>query len=57
MAGELGLDPGYLSRILERFRKGGLLSRSPSAADRRQSLITLTEEGRKAFTSLDVRAG
>jgi DNA-binding MarR family transcriptional regulator/N-acetylglutamate synthase-like GNAT family acetyltransferase len=56
LAGELGLDPGYLSRILERFRKSGLLSRAPSTADRRRSLLALTEKGREAFALLDVRS-
>jgi DNA-binding MarR family transcriptional regulator/N-acetylglutamate synthase-like GNAT family acetyltransferase len=56
LAGELGLDPGYLSRILERFRKGGLLSRAPLPMDRRRSLLALTEKGREAFALLDVRS-
>jgi DNA-binding MarR family transcriptional regulator len=42
----LGLDAGYLSRILRRLQKKGLLIRRPSATDRRQSLLSLTEEGR-----------
>jgi DNA-binding MarR family transcriptional regulator/N-acetylglutamate synthase-like GNAT family acetyltransferase len=53
---ELELDPGYLSRILERFRKSGLLSRSPSTTDRRRSLLALTRKGREAFALLDVRS-
>src|SRR5437764_5254111 len=32
---ELDLDPGYLSRILRRFQRRGLLSKQPSAADGR----------------------
>jgi DNA-binding MarR family transcriptional regulator/N-acetylglutamate synthase-like GNAT family acetyltransferase len=56
IGGELGLDAGYLSRILERFRKSGLVSRSPSTTDRRQSLLALTEKGREAFSLLDVRS-
>src|SRR5437762_11316503 len=36
---ELGLDAGYLSRILRSFQRRGLLSRQPSAADGRQSLL------------------
>jgi DNA-binding MarR family transcriptional regulator/N-acetylglutamate synthase-like GNAT family acetyltransferase len=56
LAGELGLDPGYLSRILQQFRKGGLLSRRPSTTDRRRSLLALTEKGREAFALLDVRS-
>ncbi len=56
LAGELGLDPGYLSRILQRFRKSGLVSRAASTADRRRSLLALTDKGREAFSLLDVRS-
>jgi DNA-binding MarR family transcriptional regulator/N-acetylglutamate synthase-like GNAT family acetyltransferase len=50
---DLGLDQGYLSRILRRFEKQGLLKRTQSKADRRQSHIGLTREGRAAFASID----
>ena len=50
---ELGVDAGYLSRILRGFRKGKLLEKTPSVADGRQSLLELTETGRKAFAALD----
>ena len=53
---ELELDAGYLSRILQRFERDGLLTREPSAADRRQSLLSLTEAGRDAFAPLDARS-
>jgi DNA-binding MarR family transcriptional regulator/N-acetylglutamate synthase-like GNAT family acetyltransferase len=53
---ELGLDRGYLSRLLSSFERRGLLSRTPSPADRRQSLLTLTEQGRAAFAPLDARS-
>ena len=53
---ELELDPGYLSRILQRFERGGLLAREPSPADRRQTLLSLTEAGRDAFAPLDARS-
>jgi DNA-binding MarR family transcriptional regulator/N-acetylglutamate synthase-like GNAT family acetyltransferase len=52
----LGLDPGYLSRILRAFERGGLVSRMPSPADARQSILALTTEGRKAFAALDARS-
>jgi DNA-binding MarR family transcriptional regulator/GNAT superfamily N-acetyltransferase len=50
---ELGLDSGYLSRILQRFERDGLITRAPSAADRRQSALSLTNAGREAFAPLD----
>lgn len=50
---DLGLDPGYLSRILRGFQKRGLLTRRPATTDRRQSLIELTAAGRVAFAPLD----
>src|ERR1700680_3054413 len=33
---ELGLDPGYLSRIIQNFDEGGLMTRKPLPSDRRQ---------------------
>ncbi len=53
---ELELDPGYLSRILQRFERDGLLVREPSPADRRQTLLSLTAAGRDAFAPLDARS-
>jgi DNA-binding MarR family transcriptional regulator/GNAT superfamily N-acetyltransferase len=53
---ELGLDAGYLSRILRGFQQRGLLERTPSPLDGRQSLLRLTESGRAAFAPLDARS-
>jgi DNA-binding MarR family transcriptional regulator/GNAT superfamily N-acetyltransferase len=53
LADELDLDRGYLSRILQGFERDGLLRRSPSADDGRQSRLALTPRGRKAFAPLD----
>ena len=50
---ELGLDPGYLSRILRGFQRRGLLSKQPSARDGRQRLLRLTARGRHAFQALN----
>jgi DNA-binding MarR family transcriptional regulator/N-acetylglutamate synthase-like GNAT family acetyltransferase len=49
----LGLDAGYLSRIVQHFLAQGLVERKPSAQDGRQWVLSLTQEGRKAFRSLD----
>ena len=50
---ELGLDPGYLSRIVQKFDEDGLITRKPLAADRRQYRLGLTAKGRQAFAKLD----
>src|SRR5690349_14877513 len=50
---ELGLDPGYLSRILQNFEDGGLVTRKPLPSDRRQHRLSLTTKGRQAFARLD----
>ncbi|MBO0724573.1 MAG: MarR family transcriptional regulator [Blastocatellia bacterium] len=53
LGAELGLDAGYLSRLLAAFKKRGLIARKPSETDGRQSFIRLTEKGRKAFSELN----
>jgi DNA-binding MarR family transcriptional regulator/GNAT superfamily N-acetyltransferase len=49
---ELGLDPGYLSRILDAFVRRGYVKKH-SGKDRRQRYLALTPKGRKTFTDLD----
>lgn len=53
---DLGLDRGYLSRILQRFEQRGLIRKTRSQTDARQSLLELTPKGRKVFAPLDTRA-
>ena len=53
---DLGLDPGYLSRILSSFKAKGLIDSKPSEQDGRQSILWLTEEGKAAFAPLNERA-
>lgn len=53
LAQDLGLDPGYLSRILKKFEKVGFVSRKPSKTDARRSHLQLTAKGRKAFGPLN----
>jgi DNA-binding MarR family transcriptional regulator/GNAT superfamily N-acetyltransferase len=53
---ELDLDPGYLSRILSNFEKRGLIDKSPSEADGRQSLLSLTQQGQKTLAPLEARS-
>lgn len=56
LARDLGLDGGYLSRILRRFETAGWMTRSPSARDGRQSVLSLTAAGREAFEPLEQRS-
>ncbi len=56
LGGELALDAGYLSRILRDFKKRGLIHKSPSETDGRQSLLQLTEQGQRAFAALNTRS-
>jgi DNA-binding MarR family transcriptional regulator/predicted GNAT family acetyltransferase len=49
----LGLDPGYLSRIVQNFDENGLITRRLLPADRRQQQLSLTAKGRQAFAKLD----
>ena len=53
---ELGLDGGYLSRILRGFEKRGLIDKRLSEADGRQSDLSLTEKGRDAFAPINARS-
>jgi len=50
---ELALDPGYLSRLLAKFRKRRLVVRTPSKTDARQWRLSLTKLGRRVFEPLD----
>ena len=52
---DLGLDAGYLSRILRRFHKKGLIGKDVAPDDARQSLLSITARGRKAFAPLEAR--
>ena len=53
---DLGLDAGYLSRILRGFERRGLVLKTRSAADGRQSHLALTAQGRKVFAPLNARS-
>jgi DNA-binding MarR family transcriptional regulator/GNAT superfamily N-acetyltransferase len=53
---ELGLDPGYLSRILAGLERRGLIQKTPSESDGRRRILSLTPEGLEAFALLDARS-
>jgi DNA-binding MarR family transcriptional regulator/GNAT superfamily N-acetyltransferase len=52
----LGLDAGYLSRILRGFKKRKLIDSTASEVDGRQFLLRLAKQGKKAFAPLNIRA-
>lgn len=56
LARDLGLDMGYLSRILRRFESHKWVKRKPSPADARQSLLALTAAGYTVFAPLQQRS-
>ena len=53
---ELGLDPGYMSRILGEFERRKLITRQRSRTDEREKVLSLTPKGQKAFAPLDQRS-
>lgn len=52
----LGIDAGYLSRLLARFADDGLIVRERSTSDGRRQVITLTDRGRAVFAPLNDRS-
>ena len=56
LATGLGLDEGYLSRILRGFEQRGLLRKTVSDGDGRRKSLALTAAGRRAFAPLDARS-
>jgi len=56
LGADLGLDAGYLSRILRRFAHDKLITRATSTADGRRSHLSLTKRGRAAFAAMNDRS-
>jgi DNA-binding MarR family transcriptional regulator/GNAT superfamily N-acetyltransferase len=52
----LDLDAGYLSRLLRNFERRGLIRRKTSPRDARQSHLSLTPQGRRAYVPLERRS-
>jgi DNA-binding MarR family transcriptional regulator/N-acetylglutamate synthase-like GNAT family acetyltransferase len=56
LSAELGLDPGYLSRLLRGFEERALIEKTASGADGRQRILSLTPSGRALFDAIDARS-
>jgi len=56
LANELGIDAGYLSRIMKKLNELGFIEKRVNEKDKREVTLTLTAAGRKAFQPLDVAA-
>jgi DNA-binding MarR family transcriptional regulator/GNAT superfamily N-acetyltransferase len=56
IARAMGIDNGYLSRILKRFDATGWIERMPNPRDQRQSLVSLTPKGREAYAPLNEKS-
>ncbi len=56
LARDLSLDPGYLSRLVNRLRREDLIERRAAPHDRRQSVLSLTDGGREVFETVNQRS-
>jgi DNA-binding MarR family transcriptional regulator/GNAT superfamily N-acetyltransferase len=56
LGAELGLDLGYLSRLLQGLKRQGVVHGERAAHDARRTRLSLTAKGRKAFSQLDARS-
>src|SRR4051794_24853796 len=52
----MGLDAGYLSRLVTRLEERALVERARSPRDARRQRLTLTKQGRAAYAELDARS-
>jgi len=56
LARVLGLDAGYLSRILNSFTRGGVIAKSSATDDARKTILRLTARGRRVIEPLEAKA-
>jgi DNA-binding MarR family transcriptional regulator/GNAT superfamily N-acetyltransferase len=53
---DLGIDPGYLSRILRGFSRRGVVTRTTAKDDARKAVLRLTARGKATVAPLEARA-
>src|SRR5690348_6791590 len=53
---DLGLDRGYVSRMLQNFENCGWIKTNPAPEDRRRQLLSLTAKGHRVFDPLERRS-
>jgi DNA-binding MarR family transcriptional regulator/N-acetylglutamate synthase-like GNAT family acetyltransferase len=56
LCSDLGLDRGYVSRMLQSFEDHGWITSQPASDDRRRQLLFLTVKGHKVFDPLERRS-
>jgi len=56
LVADLGLDAGYVSRLIKSLEERGFIARRPSETDARQYLLDLTPLGRRAFGEINQRS-
>jgi len=52
----IDIDECYLSRIIDKFIKSGMVRKAPTLADRRLHIIVLTEKGQREFSKLNANS-
>jgi DNA-binding MarR family transcriptional regulator len=53
LATRFGVDPGWVTDIVDRLEARGELVRRPSPNDRRVKILEVTESGRETFSSME----
>jgi DNA-binding MarR family transcriptional regulator len=53
LATRFGVDPGWVTDIVDRLEARGQLVRRPSTEDRRVKILEVTETGRETFKSME----
>lgn len=56
LSNQLGIDASYMSRIIRKFERNGLILKKPSPSDSRSQIISLTDAGITQFHELDNRS-